>query len=267
MKKKTKITMADVNNQKREPIVIDNTSNVITWLERGLKLIKEYGIGRIITGALLIAFLSVIFYFIFNPSKIFEVYDDWKLRQHDKLMELRMENAPKIQNVIDKLTYKVDASRTIILEMHNGNTSTGGIPFTKCSATYESLNIGVHPIASYYHEQNLSLIPFASFLFERGYWCGDTDELMSIDKALYHKMKSNGTEHFAACVIEGIDKPLAFMLVSFDKLPDEQHKCEEVRNNIRHIAMELAVFFEVEKRTAEITKTREKAIINRKIGY
>ena len=51
---------------------------------------------------------------------------------------------------------------------------------------------------------------------------------------------------------------------------EEKHQIsisEEVRNNIRHIAMELAVFFEVEKRTAEITKTREKAIINRKIGY
>ena len=54
MKKKTKTTMADLNNEKKEPIVIDNTSNVITWLERGIKLIKEYGIGRIVIGALLI---------------------------------------------------------------------------------------------------------------------------------------------------------------------------------------------------------------------
>ena len=34
--------MADSNNEKKEPIIIDNTSNVITWLEKGLKLIKEY---------------------------------------------------------------------------------------------------------------------------------------------------------------------------------------------------------------------------------
>ena len=110
MKKKTKTTMADLNNEKKEPIVIDNTSNVITWLERGLKLIKEYGIGRIVIGALLIAVLSVFFWFIFNPSSAFEVYDDWKKRQHDTLLELRMENAPKIQRAIETLTYKVDAS-------------------------------------------------------------------------------------------------------------------------------------------------------------
>ena len=57
--------MADSKNEKKEPIIIDNTSNVITWLEKGLKLIKEYGIGRIIIGALLIAFISIVFYFIF----------------------------------------------------------------------------------------------------------------------------------------------------------------------------------------------------------
>ena len=33
--------MADSKNEKKEPIIIDNTSNVITWLEKGLKLIKE----------------------------------------------------------------------------------------------------------------------------------------------------------------------------------------------------------------------------------
>lgn len=241
--------------EKKEPIVIDNTSNVITWLERGLKLIKSYGVGRIITGALLIAFLSVIFWFIFNPTKAFEVYDEWKSRQHDALMDLRMENAPKIQSIIDKLTYKVDASRTIILELHNGNESVGGIPFTKCSATYESLNLGVAPVASYYQNQNLSLIPFAAFLFGKGYWCGSIEELSNIDKALCFKMKSNGTNHFAACVIEGIDKPLAILIISFDVI-DKNHNCNEVRENMRHIAMELSVMFEVEKRTAEIQKSK-----------
>lgn len=254
--------MADSKNEKKEPIIIDNTSNVITWLEKGLKLIKEYGVGRIITGALLIAFLSIVFYFIFNPTKAFEVYDEWKDRQHDILMELRMENAPKIQSSIEKLTYKLDATRTIVLELHNGNESVGGIPFTKCSATYEALNIGQPPVASYYQSQNLSLIPFVNTLFKQGYWCGNIDELASIDKGLAFKMKSNGTEHFTACVIEGIDKPLAIMVVSFDKTPNEQHNCLENRDNIRHIAMELAVYFEVEARTAEQYKS--KGLFNRR---
>ena len=239
--------MAEQIQEKKDPIVIDNTTNVLGWLERILKLIKDYGITKIFTGAILIAFLSLIFWFIFNPTKAFELYDDWKTKQHNRLMELRMENAPKIQSVIDKLTFKVDATRSVILEMHNGNTSNGGIPFTKCSATYESLNIGVSPISGYYQEQNLSLIPFANFLFSKGYWCGHVDELMEIDRGLCYRLKSNGTEHIAACVIDGIDKPLAFMIVSFG-VPTENHDCIMVRENLRHVAMKLAVYFEVEKR-------------------
>ena len=240
--------------EKKEHIVVDNTSNVITWLEKGLKLIREYGIGRIITGALLIAFLSVMFWFIFNPTRAFEVYDEWKKRKHDTLMELRMDNAPKIQSSIDKLTYKVGAERCVILELHNGSESAAGIPFKKCSATYESLNVGASPRASYYQEQNLSLMPFANHLFHCGYWCGSVEELAEIDKSLCFKMKSNGTEHFAACVIEGVDKPIAFLIVSFTNI-DEHHDCSIVRENIRHIAFELAVIFEVEYRIAKKQKS------------
>lgn len=255
--------METKNTEKKEPIIINNTSDVIGWVERTLKLVKDYGIGRIITSALLIAFLSLLFYFIFNPSKAFEIYETWRTAQHDKLMELRLENAPKIQNTIDKLTYKVNASRVVVLELHNGNSNNAGIPFTKCSATYESLNIGVRPVSEYYQEQNLSLIPFSTFLFEKGYWCSDTDSLISIDKGLCYKLKSNGTEHFAACLIDGIDKPLAFMFISFDSLPDNTHDCAAVRENIRHVAMELAVYFEVSKINAEHLKNSEKfSIVN-----
>ena len=46
------------------------------------------------------------------------------------------------------------------------------------------------------------------------------------------------------------------MIVSFDKIPDENHNCAENRENIRHIAMELAVYLEVEARTAEQYKSK-----------
>ena len=90
-------------------------------------------------------------------------------------------------------------------------------------------------------------MPFASYLFEKGYWCGDLTELKSIDKTLYHKMASNGTTHFAAAVIEGVDSPLAFIFVSFNKI-DELHSCQEIRENIRHLSLEIALLLELNKR-------------------
>lgn len=246
--------MGQTEQQDKKPsIIINNTHDVLSFLEKALKLVKEYGITKILTVSLLVAMLSAFFYFVFNPEKAFEIYTEWEKKRHDTLIELRLENAPKIQNMLDKLTFKIDASRAMILEMHNGNEGNGGLPFTKCTATYESLNIGAHPISHLYQSQNMSLIPFTTYLFDHGYWCGNTEDIVNIDRGLYYKMKSNGAEHFAACVIEGIDKPLAFLIVSFNTLPNEEHKCEEVRENIRHVAMETAVFLEVERQLKEMT--------------
>lgn len=239
-------------NTEKINITIDNTDKALTWLERFLKLLKEYGTGKILWATFLIGIVSILLYFMFNINTVFELYNKWITNKHDEAIELRMEMTPKIQSSIDKLTYNVNATRTLILELHNGITGTGGLPFSKCTATYESLNIGEQPISSQYQNVNLSLIPFATKLFKEGYWFGNTDVIEQIDKGLYYKMKSNGTEHFAACIIEGIEnKAIAFMIVSFKTLPNDIHEnphdCDEIRNKIRHIAMEISVLLEVSR--------------------
>lgn len=236
------------DGRERIQISIDNTDDALNWLERILALLKEYGPFKIIGATILIVFVSSFLYFMLNFDKTLAIYDAWKDRQHDEKMEIRMQMGPKIQGLIDKLTYGVGASRTVVLELHNGNTGNGGLPFAKCTATYEALNIGKTPVSSQYQDVNLSLMPFANLLFKDGYWCGDVDSIENIDRGLYYKMKSNNTEHFASCVIEGVNnRPIAFMIVSFDQevAALDKHNCNITRNNIRHIAMELAVILEV----------------------
>ena len=156
--------------QPKEPIKIENATHVIGWIESFLGIIKKYGISKIIIASLLLAIVCVFFYFIFNPTKAFEAYDNYKQTRHDELIELRTDNAPKVQSLIDKLTMKVDASRTLVLEMHNGNFGEGGLPFTRATATYEALNIGISPISAQYENTSLSLMPFASYLLKEGYF-------------------------------------------------------------------------------------------------
>lgn len=243
--------------QPKEPIKIENATHVIGWIDSFLAIIKKYGISKVIIASLLLAIVCIFFYFIFNPTKAFEAYDSFKESRHDDLIELRMDNAPKVQSLIDKLTMKVDATRTMVLEMHNGNFGEGGLPFTRATATYEALNIGTTPIAPQYENVSLSLMPFASYLLRQGYFCGDTELIEEIDCGLYYKMKSNGTEHFSACVIMGIDKPLGFLFVSYGHNVDNAtHNCEEVRENIRHVSMELSILLEVEKQLGNANKKK-----------
>ena len=116
--------------QQEKPIIIDNTDKVLSWIDKALGIVKNYGITRILTTSLLVGIISIFFYFLFNPNTAFEIYERWREVKHSELMELRMENAPKIQLLLDRLTFKVDASRSMILELHNGSDGVGGLPFT-----------------------------------------------------------------------------------------------------------------------------------------
>lgn len=240
-----------ITNEKIE-ITINNTDKVLGWLEKMLNFLKEYGAWRIIKATFLIAFVSLVLYACFNFPSIIEYIDNKRREAHLEQMEERMKIAPKIQGVMDKLTFSVGATRVLLLELHNGNTGNGGLPFTKCSATYESLNIGKFSIAQEYQDVNMSLVPFLYKLHQVGYWCGNVETLEEIDRGLYYKVKGNGTEHFSACAIQGIEgNTIAFLIISYDKKPEDLkvHECEEVRVNMRHVASEIAVMLEVRRLT------------------
>ena len=226
---------------------LDRTEKGLGLIERILELIKKYTFIDWLKSCVLILIIAAIVGIISNPSYIFDKYEEWKEKEHAERIEKRMVNNEKLHILSEKLMYKVGAKRVMILELHNGLENSAGMPFSKCSATYEALNDGVKPVAEQYQNTNLSLMPFATYLFENGYWCGDVDDIKEIDRGLYFKLKANETEHLAACVIEGVDKPLAFLFVSFDPICDD-HECKEVRENIRHIALESALLLELSKR-------------------
>lgn len=225
---------------------LGNTEKGIGILDKVLAMVEKYKIKTIFKGIFITLLIAATIGFISNPTYIFEKYKEWEDMQHKQQLEMRLQNTNKINNLLDKSLYKMDVDRIILLECHNGNVGVGGLPFAKATATFEVLNDDTYPVAQQYQGVNLSLMPFASYLFEKGYWYGNVDEMMEIDKGLCYKMKSNNTEHFAACVIEGVDTPLAFLFVSFNKI-ENNHNCKEIRENLRHLSLEIALLLELGK--------------------
>lgn len=219
----------------------------LSWLDKGLTIVEKYRFKTIFKAVAVILIIAATIGFISNPTWIFQQYEIWKDKQHDINMSIRNQNSEKINNLCRNLLYKVDADRVVLLELHNGNQGEGGLPFAKMTATYEQIDYHVDPIASQYQSTTLSLMPFVIDLLHRGYWCGDTDDIEDLDRSLCYKLKSNQTNHFAACVIEGVDTPLGILIVSYDKLP-EDHNCQETRENIRHCALEFALLLELNRR-------------------
>ena len=89
-------------------------------------------------------------------------------------------------------------------------------------------------------------MPFAHKLFQEGYWCGDTQDLKEIDKALCYRMLGNDTSHFAGIVIQGVDKPIAFLFVKFKNIGAE-HNCAEIKRIISDNALQIALLLELNK--------------------
>ena len=219
----------------------------LNWLEKGLSIVEKYKITTVLKGIFIILLVAATIGFIQNPTWAFEQYENWKEKQHSEKLERRLVNNEKIHILAEKLLYKVNADRVMVLELHNGLSSNSGLPFAKCSATYEAINDGIHPVADQYQDVNLSLMPFATKLIEQNYWCGDVTQLKEVDRALCYRMLGNDTAHLAGCVIRGVDEqPLAFLLIKFKKI-EEEHSCETVKDIINHNALQFALLLELNK--------------------
>lgn len=224
----------------------NDVNNGLNWIERALNLVEKYKIKTLFKAIVLVLVIAGTVSFIKNPTFIFEYYKNWEKERHTVALERRMTNNAQIQSLCEKLLYKLNAKRVVLLELHNGITSNGNLPFAKCSATYEALNDGVAPISGEYQNVNLTLMPFAFELFKTNYYCGDTEILKTIDKGLYYKFKANETEHFATTVVKGVNEPLAILLVSFDEVQeDNNHSCDNIHNVIHQFSLELALLTEI----------------------
>lgn len=220
----------------------------LNWLEKALDLVNKYRIWDFLKAIFVILLIAGTVGFISHPTWIFEQYKKWEEEKHKENLEQRLLNNEKAHILTEKLMYRVDADRVMVLEMHNGLENSNGLPFSKCSATYEAIGADVMPVADQYQNVNLSLMPFANHMLKTGYWYGNVDDMEKIDRALYHKLKGNGTEHFACVMVEGVDKPLAFIFVSFQDIPDAEHDCNIIRENVRHVSLELALLLELNRR-------------------
>ena len=218
----------------------ENLNNGIGWLERTLQIVQKYKFITVLKAFALILSVALLIAFIANPTYIFEKYDEWREKQHTEKLTHRLQHNEKIHILTERLLFQSNADRVLLLELHNGVSNNSGLPFAKCTATYEALQEGVAPVSHLYNELNLSLMPFATTLLNDG----NTEELMDIDRALSYKMLGNETAHFCGKLIKGVEKPLAFLFVKFRSV-DENHNCEEVRKIIDDTTLQISLLLEL----------------------
>lgn len=225
---------------------IEDTTQSIGLLEKVLQICDKYSVLQILKALAVLITVSVVLFIAFNPSRIFELYDDYKERQHDEAMKQRTLHAPQIQTALDQLRINTKADRVLFLEYHNGTVSTGGLPFKFASAAFESLSDDIYPVASQYADVNLTLLPFASYIHKHSYHCGNIELLKDIDKSLMYRMMSNDVEHLAITEVRGVKEPLGILVLTYTH-PIE-HNCDEIRAQMDRTAIDIAVKLELKKK-------------------
>ena len=192
-----------MNTEEKIPTGSNNSGNVIGWLERLLKLKKDYGLGNILTAIMLLFVTVVMGVVAFKPQIIVEEVQKIQTEQHQKAVDKRIKADPQIREALVDLRLELGADRTFVLEAHNGGSNLTSLPFLYVDMTYESVRSGIIELEEEYKNLRLQRYNFCTFLYENNYWFGSTDDLMHVDPAFSYRIEGDGVKYIGVLVIYG----------------------------------------------------------------
>jgi len=202
--------------KKQETKISDET---LGGFSKVMDLIAKHGIGKMIIGTLFFVFFSWMVYLATNPGVIFERYNQYIAEKHNASIDYRMETAPIIRSQLNQLALETDAERAYILEFHNGKSNPSGLQWQFGDLTF--INDGTDDISDEIQNVSLSRYNFANIVYERGYWIGSIDELISLDERFYNRMRLNGGKYFVFQMMYGANmREIGILGISFLERPE-----------------------------------------------
>lgn len=202
--------------KKQETKISDET---LGGFSKVMDLIAKHGIGKMIIGTLFFVFFSWMVYLATNPGVIFERYNQYIAEKHNASIDYRMETAPIIRSQLNQLALETDAERAYILEFHNGKSNPSGLQWQFGDLTF--INDGTDDISDEIQNVSLSRYNFANIVYERGYWIGGIEELISLDERFYNRMRLNGGKYFVFQMMYGANmREIGILGISFLERPE-----------------------------------------------
>lgn len=121
-------------------------------------------------------------------------------REHTKGNEDRLAANLEVRNELLNLKSDLNANRVYILEMHNGNKNNANLPFLYADMTFEETN-GIQDCNREFQNINLSLFPFAEYIFKNNIYIGSVEGLKDIDMKFYNRIAEQGAKNCAMAVL------------------------------------------------------------------
>ena len=193
--------MADM--EKGTPIGSNNSGNVIGWLEKLLKLKKDYGLGSILTAVMLLFITTVMGVVAFKPSIIVEEVQRIQTEQHQKAVDRRIKADPEIREAISDLRLDLGADRVFIVEAHNGGSNLTNLPFLYVDMTYENVRTGEMLLEDEYKNLRLQRYSFCTYMYNNNYFYGSVADIQEIDSIFSYRLQGDGVSYISLLVLYG----------------------------------------------------------------
>ena len=178
------------------------------------ELIKKFGLARTIGYTVMLGCVVFTAISLFNIDKTVEnainSHNEAEIEAHDRAVEKRYENSPKIDQILGEVLYKYGADRVCIVEMHNGTKNVAGLPFIYGEMTYEVCREGILPVDADYTQFNLSRLSFPTFMFEHNAFCGGMGELGRIDDKFAERLLVNNSTYLCGYTLHGKDNVIGY---------------------------------------------------------
>lgn len=211
------------------------------FLERVIKIINKYGLFKVFQA---LCVIGIFVYLMYNTNAIgdaiqgivqneLETHSESVEQQHDDALKVRQAIKPEIDKTLKSVLTQLNADRVFILEMHNGNNNTSGLPFAYAEMTYEEVSDNITHIDDDYINLNLSRFAFPLILEEELIWQGSIKDLAALDDKLAKRLSSNDVTYFAIMQIRGLDNLLGYFGLSYC----HNHEPKDSVTIIKHLTM------------------------------
>lgn len=193
------------------------------FLEKVIKIINKYGLFKVFQA---LCVIGIFVYLMYNAHTVgqsvqgivrneIETHTEKIEQEHNDALEIRKKIKPDIDKALKEALVSLDADRVFVMEMHNGNNNTSGLPFVYGEMTYEQVRSGIGHIDDDYINLNLSRFSFPLYLEKEHIWQGSMEELANIDDKLAKRLSSNEVTYIAITHIHGVDNLLGYFGITY----------------------------------------------------
>jgi hypothetical protein len=219
---------------------------LLKLIDPAIKAVKNFGFARTIGYTVMLACVVFTAVSLLNIDQTVQdainSHTKAEIEAHDRAVEKRYANSPKIDKIMSEVLYKYGADRVCIVEMHNGTKNVAGLPFIYGEMTYEVCRDGILPVDSDYTQFNLSRLSFPIFMFEHNAFCGSMNEVNRIDDKFAERLLVNNSTYLCGYTLHGSTNVIGYFGVIWcGGAPDETN---QLMKDLAVYAQKLAILLD-----------------------